>query len=107
MRSVPTTLILAGLATLAITAGTAQASVYYHAHRVSATLVGQIDASPCSDPGGCLRAVVQLKYRRHTSIHVVRCSHPKHLHVVGTYPFAGRRWVNVYACSKNYQWKLP
>lgn len=35
------------------------------------------------------------------------CLHPKRLHVVGVFPFAGERWANVYACRRNYYWRLP
>lgn len=99
--------ILLSAIALLLTAGAAEAATYYHGHRVRAVVVGQIDARPCPAVRGCLRAVVEIRWRRHYADHVVRCGNPRRLHVVGTYPFAGQRWVNVYACSRNYQWRLP
>jgi hypothetical protein len=102
-----TTIILLAILASLVLAGVATASITYHGYTVKAKLVGGIDASPCSDPKGCVRGVIELSWHSHHRQHLVRCGHPKRLHVVGTYPFAGDRWVNVYACSKNYQWRLP
>jgi hypothetical protein len=99
-------ILLSAILVLASAAST-QAAVTYNGHRVRAVLVGGIDAAPCTDPEGCVRGVVELRFHHRHHDHLVRCGHPKRLHVVGTFPFGGERWANVFACSRHYFWRLP
>lgn len=88
-------------------AGNAEAAVYYQGYRVKVAQVGAIDAAPCPDPRGCLRAVLELRWHGNGTDHVVRCGHPKFRRVVGTYSHAGERWARVYACRRTYTWRIP
>jgi hypothetical protein len=100
-------LILAAAFIVGFAAGRADAAVYFNGHRVRVAQVGAIDASPCPDPEGCLRAVVELRFRSHHANHLVRCGHPRRLHVYQTFRWQGDRWADVFACSRHYAWRLP
>ena len=92
---------------LGVYTGFAFGATTYNGHRVTATLVGGIDASPCTNPYGCAKGIVELRYNgRHTD-HLVRCPAPKNLHVAGVTQTRRGPRVDVFACSRHYRWRLP
>lgn len=99
-------ILLSALALL-LTAGAASAATYYNGHPVRVVQVGAISAAPCPDARGCVRGVVELRFHRRHSTHLVRCGHPRRLHVVRAFRDSGERWADVYACSRHYVWRLP
>ena len=98
-------LILTILASLTL-AGAATAATY-NGHRVTARLVGGIDASPCTSHYGCAKGVVELRYNGHSGTHLVRCPMPKRLHVEGVVRNRRGVFADVFACSRHYVWRLP
>ena len=92
------------LAVLAFTQADAPAKVFVHHSRVTVTLVGGISAVPCSDPHGCARGIVELRWATFRADHHVRCLRPQALHVV-----SARRHHRavVFACRWLYRWRLP
>lgn len=101
-------------AVLAIAAAPADARVFFQGERVSVRIVGQIDAYPCSDPHGCKRAVVELRWRTHNPVpgnpHLVACARPRHMHVQTLSHYNGHTYAQVRACRKRhpgyYAWRL-
>lgn len=100
-------LFLAGAAlALCFAASRADARVMLNGDRVTARVVGQIDAYPCPT-SSCLKAIVRTSWRSLGRDHVVRCSYPRHLHVVSAHRRSdGTRWAHVFACSKIYRWRI-
>jgi hypothetical protein len=96
--------IIGGLAALAFTVAPVDAKVFVNHERVTVTLVGAISAEPCSDPHGCARGIVELRWGSVHALHHVRCLHPQTLHVV-----SARRHGQavVFACRRLYRWRLP
>ena len=92
---------------LCFAAGRADAAVYVQGKRVTVTQIGAISAAPCSNPYGCTKAVISLRWDHRANDHLVRCGFPRRLHVIGTYRAEGVRWVSVYACRKTYTWRKP
>lgn len=98
--------VIAAVLVLSVAATPASARVSLEGTRVRAAVVGQIDAYPCPDPNGCLRAVVEIRWH-HARTHLVRCGNPRRLHVIRArrnrlgIPHA---WV--YACSRTYKWRI-
>ena len=89
----------------AVAASTAGAYNIRGSH-VSASLVGAISAAPCDRTDICSFGVVEVdRVGDHTasSVHLVKCMHPKRLSVVA----ATRRHVWVYACGSTHQWRMP
>lgn len=106
--------VIIGVAVAAVFATRADAKVFFQGERVTVRIVGQIDAFPCSDPHGCKRAVVELRWHNHNPVpgnpHLVACGHPRDLHVQTLSHFNGHTFAQVRACRKRhpgyYAWIL-
>jgi hypothetical protein len=99
-------LVGAILCVTAVGVGAASAASY-NGHRVRVALVGGIDASPCTNPYGCAKGIVELRYNGHARQHLVRCPYPKHLHVAAITRNRNGVRADVFACSRHYLWRLP
>jgi hypothetical protein len=96
--------IIGALAALAFTVAPADAKVFVNHKRVTMTLVGGISAAPCSDPHGCARGIVELRWGSFDALHHVRCLRPQALHVVSAQRHGH---AVVFACRRLYRWRLP
>ena len=95
----------AGLA-LCFAVGEADAKVFLQHKRVTTRLVGAISAEPCSDPRGCARGIVELRWGGDlVGTHHVRCPNAPSLHVVRA-TTGPTDWAYVYACRRTYRWSL-
>jgi len=81
----------------------ADARVFLEHQRVTVALVGGISAEPCTDPDGCTRGIMELRWGSFRALHHVRCLHPRGPHVVA----AKRHRATVFACRRLYRWRLP
>lgn len=99
-------LIIAAAVTLSI-AGAASGAVAYNGHPITARVVGGIDASPCTSPYGCAKAIVELRTNGRADTHLVRCAHPRRLHVASVTRNRSGVRVDVFACGRDYLWRLP
>ena len=100
---IPVALVVAALIGLGFSTSGADARVFLNHQRVTVTLVGGISAEPCSDPHGCARGIVELRWGSFHAFHHVRCLRPQALHVVA----ARRHRASVSACRRRYRWRLP
>src|SRR5512144_3147291 len=96
--------IVAALMALSVPAPNADGKVMLDGRRVTVTLVGGISAEPCSDPHGCARGIVQLRWGTFHAYHHVRCLRPQALHVVSA---LRHRHAVVFGCRRLYRWALP
>jgi hypothetical protein len=81
----------------------ADARVVLNHQRVTVSLVGGISAEPCTDPHGCARGIMALRWGSFHALHHVRCLRPRDAHVVS----AKRHQAAVFACRRLYHWPLP
>ncbi len=95
--------VVGALIALGVTQAGADGRVVLDHQRVTVTLVGGISAEPCSDPHGCARGIVELRWGDFRADHHVRCLRPRRLRVVS----ARRHRAVVFACRRLYRWTLP
>jgi hypothetical protein len=101
---IPVVIVVAMLAVLAVSHETASGKVFIDHERVTVTLVGGISAEPCSDPRGCVRGIVELRWKTFHALHHIRCLRPQALHVVSA---RKHHKAVVFACRRLYRWRLP
>jgi hypothetical protein len=87
-------------------AGSAHSAVW-HGHTVKATLVGQIDASPCPKPS-CLKGIVGVFVDgRDVRDHVVRCAWPTpRVLDFSRRGYPHRHYAKVHVCGLNHWWRF-